>query len=323
MKYCHILSAIFLVAIFQLSGCSSSTGSDNSEALSVPADLEIYYTGNAEVTLIWQDISDSDLKGYNVYWTVGEELTPIFNADSVFTVTNSITITSLNTGTLYTFGVASIDLSGNKSELAKIEGKPFEKGSPAKPTNLIVVAENIESPQIILSWAANTEPDLDYYRIYRSQNADDVAFSYSYLNTAITTSYIDDAVDVGVDYYYRITAVEKCWESSSSTVETDRVLPSVEIVSPDKFNYTSSTPEFLWQKTEGASGYKIVVKTSRIGGEIWSALINNKSQTNITYSGDIELIEGNTYYWEVGAITKTEINSMSKVGSFVVENLTE
>ncbi|MFC1552463.1 hypothetical protein ACFL6P_07855 [Candidatus Latescibacterota bacterium] len=322
MKYCHYLIILSVCAIFQLNGCSSSTGSkNNSSSPAVPDGLEIYYTGNAEATLIWDEVSDSDLKGYNIYWVVGDELSPIVNADSLFTSTNSITITSLNTNILYTFGISSVDMSGNESDLAKIDGKPFEKDTPAAPVNLLAVAENIESPQIILTWSANTEPDLDYYRIYRAGNADDVAFSYSYLNTVTGTSFIDEDVDIGVDYYYRIAAVEKGWESASSSVENDRVLPPVQIVSPDKFKYVTSTPEFLWQKTTGASGYKIVVKTSRIGGEIWSAMIDNKSQT-IVYAGE-ELVKGSTYYWEIGAITKTEINSMSKVGSFVVENTTD
>ncbi|MFC1650394.1 fibronectin type III domain-containing protein [Candidatus Latescibacterota bacterium] len=321
MKYCYIFSLFLICAIFHFNGCSSSTGNKRNNTIPlVPSGVEIYYTGNAEVKLIWDEVSDSDLKGYNVYWIVGEDIDPMSNADSLFTTTNSVTITSLNTNILYTFGISSVDNSGNESELKKIDGKPFRKDSPESPTNLLVVAENIESPQIILSWSANTEPDLDFYRIYRSHNADDVAYSYSYLNSVTTTSFIDEDVEVGVDYYYRITVVEKGWESESSSVENDRVLPPVVIVSPDKFKYVTSTPEFLWQKSEGALNYKIVVKTSRIGGEIWSAIIS-KSQTNIVYSGETELIKGNTYYWEVGAISKTEINSMSKVGSFVVENV--
>jgi len=321
MKYIYYPFMLFVCAIFLMSGCSSSTGNkNNSSSPPAPDGAEIYYTGNAEVTLIWNEVSASDLKGYNIYWVEGDELSPIINADSLFTTTNSITITSLSTNIIYTFGISSVDRSGNESDLVKIDGKPFEKDSPDAPSNLLVVAENIESPQIILSWSANTESDLDYYSIYRSANADDVAFSYSYLNSVTTTSFIDEDVEIGADYYYRITAIEKGWESASSSVENDRVLPMVQIVSPDKFKFVSATPVFLWQKTTGASSYKIVVKSSRIGGEIWSADIDNKSQTNIVYDGETELLKGEKYYWEVGAITKTEINSMSKVGSFVVED---
>ncbi|MFC1541930.1 fibronectin type III domain-containing protein [Candidatus Latescibacterota bacterium] len=319
MKYCHMLSLILVYTIFHIYGCSSSTGNNGkNNSPEIPSGVEIYYTGNAEVKLIWNEILDSDIKGYNVYWIVGEDIDPLANADSLFTTTNSVTITGLNIGVLYTFGISSVDKYENESDLREIDGKPFRKDSPDSPSNLLVVAENIESPQIILSWSANTEPDLDYYRIYRANNPDDVAYSFSYLNSVTGTSYIDEAVEVGVDYYYRITAVEKDWESESSSVENDRALPPVVIVSPDKYKYVSSTPEFLWQKTEGAFSYKIIVKTSRIGGEIWSAPVN-KTQTNIVYSGET-LIKGKAYYWEIGAITKTEINSMSKVGSFVVEN---
>ena len=320
MKYRYFFVSYLFYAIFHIIGCSSSTGEKiDITPPPVPSGLEITYTGNGMVKLVWENVIDSELKGYNVYWLAGTELDPIGNADSLFTYSNSVTISGLNNNILYTFGISSVDQNSNESAVSKITGKPFSKDNLLPPDDLIVIAENIDAPQITLSWSENSEQDLDHYNIYRALNAIDVAYSYSYITSVTLENYIDEEIDVGVNYFYLITAVEKGgWESASSSVEGDIVLPSVVIVSPKNFEYVNKTPTFLWQKTDGAKHYKIILKTSRIGGEIWNSIVG-QPETQVEYDGETELIAGNTYYWEVGAISKTEINSISSVGSFVVK----
>ncbi len=64
--------------------------------------------------------------------------------------------------------------------------------------------------------------------------------------------------------------------------------------------------------------YVLTLMSSRIGGEIWYIEVD-KNITEVPYSGPSDLISGNTYYWRVGSISKTEINSESAVGTFVVK----
>lgn len=320
MRFRYITGYIQLFAMILLSSCSSSTN-DSKIDLTPPQEpngLVITYTGNVTVGLEWENVVDTDLKGYNVYWLIGTELYPLNNADSLFTVTNYVTISGLQKDILYSFGISAVDQNDNKSTIADIIGKPFSKESPLQPSNLIAIAENIDQPNITLSWVHNIEEDLDHYNIYRAQNESEVAYSFSFVNSAVLENYVDTDVEVGIDYFYRITAVEKGgWESASSPVENDRVLPKVVIVSPVNFGYVSKIPTFTWQKVDGAAKYKIVLKTSRIGGEFWNKTINS-TETNILYDGDTELIINNRYYWEIGAISKTEINSVSEAGSFIV-----
>jgi len=313
---------ILLCAIIFSNGCSSSTGNVKIDITppTVPPSAEITYTGNGTVRLEWENVIDTDIKGYNVYWLPGSELDPLSNADSLFTVTNYVAISGLGNDILYSFGISSVDQNNNESAISHIIGKPFSKESPLFPTDLLAVAENIDQPKIILSWAQNIEEDLDHYNIYRAKNPSDVAYSFSFVISVIQENYIDIEVEIGTDYYYRITAVEKGgWESASSSIENDLVLPQVVIVSPVNFEYVNKTPTFLWQKVNGAISYNIVLKTTRIGNEIWNSTIDS-SETHIEYDGETELITGNTYYWEVGAISRSEINSISKVGSFVVQD---
>jgi hypothetical protein len=83
------------------------------------------------------------------------------------------------------------------------------------------------------------------------------------------------------------------------------------------FQYVGTAPTFTWQQVAGAKKYNVVVTTSRIGGEIWNVEVDG-AVTQATYNGKTRLISGNTYYWKVGAISRSEINSVSNIGSFVV-----
>lgn len=320
MRLRYFFVHILLCVIIFCHGCSSSTGGKIDIAPPpVPSDTEITYIGNGTVRLEWENVIDTSLKGYNVYWLPGPELEPLSNADSLFTVTNYVAISGLGNNILYSFGISAVDQNSNESAISHIIGKPFSKDSPLYPTDLIVIAENIDQPIITLSWIQNIDEDLDHYNIYRAHNASEVAYSFSFISSVALENYIDVEVEVGIDYFYRITAVEKGgWESASSSIKSDRVLSPVVIVSPVNFEYVSKTPTFIWQKVDGAISYNIVLKTSRIGGEIWNSTIDS-SETYIEYDGETELITVNTYYWEVGAISRTEINSISKVGSFVVQ----
>ncbi|MFC1692394.1 hypothetical protein ACFL1R_02690, partial [Candidatus Latescibacterota bacterium] len=107
------------------------------------------------------------------------------------------------------------------------------------------------------------------------------------------------------------------WESASSDVVSDYVLPTVALISPVEFAYVETSPTFSWKSVEGAKKYIIVITTSRIGGEIWNIELDSTITEKI-YSGKTKLISGNTYYWKVGAISRKEINSISPIGSFVV-----
>ncbi|MQY79738.1 MAG: hypothetical protein GH151_11175 [Bacteroidetes bacterium] len=284
---------------------------------SVPSEFEIIGIGDGAVTLSWSLVIDKELLGYYVYWQKNAEVDTL-NANRIFVTTNSIKITGLDYETLYYFAVTSIDQSGNESSLSlQKAGIALNTTRPSPPSNVAVVAENIDFPQIKVIWSVNEEPDLDHYNVYRALNSADVEDSISFVASVTFEKYYDIDVDIGVSYYYRITAVDKGGlESASSAIDSDYVLDRVKLISPVD-EYTGKNPIFKWEKVDGAVSYNIVLKTSRIGVESWNVFVDG-STTQIIYSGATALINGNTYYWEIGAISQTEINSISNLGSFVV-----
>ena len=324
MKFRYLLISVLSLALC-VNGCSSSTTSDKNIDLTpppVPTDLHFTEIGNGAVGLNWDNVLDTGLDGYYIYW-LGETGIDILYANSRFVQTNFVTISGLDYDIEYFFGVTSVDKSGNESAISvQVSGKALNTTPPLPPSNVDIVAENIDNPQITIFWFPNTEPDLDHYNIYRALKSSDVEDSLSFFTSvkSDTTSIIDFDVEVGVKYYFRITAVDKGgWKSASSAVVSDYVLYPVELISPVDFESVSKTPTFKWEKIEGAISYHIYLLESQIGGDIWDTLVNG-STTQVTYSGNIQLISGEKYYWKVGAISRTEINSISSVGTFIVRN---
>ncbi|MCF7805737.1 MAG: fibronectin type III domain-containing protein [Candidatus Marinimicrobia bacterium] len=100
-----------------------------------------------------------------------------------------------------TDGTFTFNYKYNPNGTRDFENIPEEEVPPAPPTGLTAVA----SPDsVVLTWDANTESDLRYYKVYRGDTGD--------LNTATSlvttgdTSYTDASIDSGQVYYYWVLA---------------------------------------------------------------------------------------------------------------------
>lgn len=84
-------------------------------------------------------------------------------------------------------------------------GYSVDNIAPGVPQNLVAAYNTGGGNQ--LSWDANTDPDLQYYRVYRDVNPDFVASSGNFVTGTATTSWTDPAYDGG-SVYYEVTAVD-------------------------------------------------------------------------------------------------------------------
>ena len=285
-----------------------------------PSGFEITSIGNGAVSLRWNMVEVDDLKGYNIYWR-GGALADTVTANSMFTGDTSMTLANLDYEILYYFAISAVDQSGNESALSvQLNGKALNTTSPSPPTGVNSAAESVNVPLINIFWEQNSEPDLAYYKVYRALSPAGLEDRESaFVDSVFTEFYTDYDIEIGTMYYYLITALDKAdWESAASPIASDKALLPVDLVSPINYQITSDTPTFRWQPVDGAVKYELTLKGSRIGSEIWYNDVNSDT-TDITYTGSSALISGNTYYWQVGAITKTDINSVSPVGMFIVK----
>jgi len=124
--------------------------------------------------------------------------------------------------------------------------------SLAAPTGL---ASTSALGQILLSWNANAESDLDHYRLHRATTS---GGPYSQIGTAVGTSYTD-VVAGGATYYYIVKAVDSAGNVSEASGETSgRALRQV------RYEQTSASLFGTWQSRNdtSASGYSYVRSSS-------------------------------------------------------------
>ena len=281
--------------------------------------------GDGEVQLHWSAAADSDWAYFVVYRAEG-------GGESVATDTTygtTLRDTGLDYETQYAFHVVSVDRSGNVSDASlSVSGQPLNTLSPQAPQSLRAVGHNIPVLQQLdmwLDWDANTEADLDMYRVYRSEG-DDFAGSTPLLSVG-SPRFVDERIEVGTWYWYWVTAVDRGGkESPPSLAATDVALAPPSLVAPVQGELTSALPRFHWHPVPDATGYRVIVTTSATSGETSDMALT--SDTTAVFRGRVlsgeeraALASGEVYHWKVVASTREDgsENSVSEVESFKVQ----
>ena len=183
--------------------------------------------GNSTVSLDWNNNSEGDLRGYNVY----RSITPgggYIKLNSSFLTSSSYTDNDASGDRTYYYIVTALDLSGNESGYSnEVSATPADTIPPAVPTNLTAAAGH---GTVSLNWNDNGESDLAGYNIYRSTTS---GSGYAKLNGSLLTSsdYNDSTVSNGTTYYYIVTAADTgsnesgySGEASAATTGTGAIL---------------------------------------------------------------------------------------------------
>jgi len=201
VTYYYVVSAVDL---------GSNESGNSNEASATPVDAPpvaptglIATAGDGEVDLEWNDNTEGDLDGYNVY----RSLTSSSNYTQInvgLVATSNYTDSSVTNGVTYYYVVTAVDLGANESGNSNEASATPADAPPAAPTGLIATPAN---NQVGLDWNDNTEGDLDGYNVYRSLTSGD---NYTQVNVGLVTSsdYTDSTVTNGVTYYYVVTAVD-------------------------------------------------------------------------------------------------------------------
>jgi hypothetical protein len=160
--------------------------------------------GNSTVSLNWNDNTETDLSGYNVYrsTTSGTGYTKL---NGSLLGSSNYTDSNANGARTYYYFVTAIDTSNNESNDSNVvSATPTDTIPPAAPTGLTAIAGN---QTVSLDWNNNSESDVNGYNVYRSITS---GSGYSKLNGALLSSsnYTDNSVTNWTTYYYVVTAVD-------------------------------------------------------------------------------------------------------------------
>jgi fibronectin type 3 domain-containing protein len=160
-------------------------------------------SADRQAILNWNDNTELDLRGYNVYRSLsggGTGYTPV----AMYLMDSNFTDTSVSNGVYYFYRVASIDMSGWESPLtAEINVVPRDSIPPAAPTGLTATAGNA---QVVLDWNNHSETDFYEYWVYRSTTS---GGPYTKIrDNLITSAYTDTNVVNGTTYYYVVKNID-------------------------------------------------------------------------------------------------------------------
>jgi len=289
-----------------------------------PRALSVERIGDGEVWLNWQAADGEDEVLYVVYRSVGNVAAVAI--DSTFQTRYKDQ--GLQYELEYTYRVTAVNGGGESEPSNAVSGQPLNSLTPQVPTAVRAVAHHLEvlgQLDITLDWSENPETDLVGYRVYRSTEAGFTPSVEHLLMQVSGPGFIDEEIEVGTVYYYRITAIDGGGKESKASEEvSDVALPSPVLLVPVAGEETSAPLTFTWNRLPEARVFRVIVTTSLTSGEVSDMPLT--SDTTAVFAGRIKegrlvtLEPGQVYYWKVVASTRAEgaENSVSRVESFRV-----
>jgi O-glycosyl hydrolase len=181
-----------------------------------PTNLTATAVSPSEIDLDWDDNSEPDLDGYNVYR--GTKSGGPYSQVASDVSSSDYADGGLSPSTTYYYVVTAVDVADNESDdsnQASATTQDPDLTPPAAPTGLSAAAAG--SSQIDLDWDDNTEPDLDSYRVYRDDTS---GGPYTQIASDVPSSdYSDTGLSAATTYYYVVTAVDTSTNESSASDE--------------------------------------------------------------------------------------------------------
>jgi fibronectin type 3 domain-containing protein len=174
--------------------------------------------GEGEILVGWDANSEPDLDHYRLE----RSSTPVFGPDRIpiETPETSHQDSGLTPGETYYYRVIAVDAGVNESDPSSVASATAADFAPAAPSDLAAAAGPGQG-EVTLTWSANTEPDLDRYRVER--DTVELFGPSAVIFWATDATYLDSGLEVGVSYYYRVFAVDVGGNESAPS-------PTVEIV---------------------------------------------------------------------------------------------
>jgi len=206
------------------------------EVAAPPTDLRVR-AAETELVITWSPpaaneggTQPANVGGYNLYRRAGGGPPARLNAEPLREP--SFVDRGFQFGTSYEYTARSLSLPpGTRDPAAAIESNesapaaitPRDVFPPTAPTPVTVASIN---GVVSLFWPANPEADVAGYHLYRSDDgkAPDAAWVKINARLQTATSFRDDRVQIGKQYFYRLTAVDSAGNESPRSETVSEVV---------------------------------------------------------------------------------------------------
>ncbi|HME52483.1 MAG TPA: fibronectin type III domain-containing protein [Candidatus Lokiarchaeia archaeon] len=291
----------FKIAAVNLAGI----GANSTEVYATPAivptapqGLNVMAWGNAYVTLAWTTPASNGgaaITGYSIY----RGITP--GAETFLVNTGNVTVyndTGLTNGQIYYYEVAAVNGAGTSALSAEVFATPATV--PTAPQTLSMSSTG--NRWIYLTWAApsnNGGSAVINYAIYRGTSSGTEVLIATIGNVLL---YNDTGLTNGQTYYYKVVAINAIGTSLQSAEVSGK--PATIPAAPQTLSVSSTGNGWIyltWAAPANNGGSVVtnyaVYRGTSTGSEVLVATIGNMLLYN-----DTGLTNGQTYYYEVGAV---------------------
>lgn len=264
----HLVSNYYRIVSVDVDGNEAVSFSDLGYVVdSMPPSMPTGLTGsidtNGIVDVEWTPGPEEDLIGYRIYWSNNKDLEFTQLVGDVIPGINfrdSINIKTLNEEIYYK--VVAVDHRYNHSEYSEV--LTIKKPDIVPPAEALIHRYEVDDKGITIAWYTSTSKDVTKQELMRRKGNgewENVGGSMSLTDT----SYIDQNVEKGTTYEYKVVVTDDANLTSTSNVLTatfaDKGLNETEVKT--NLNVTGNNAQLSW--TSNANSAKYVLFKQRNG----------------------------------------------------------
>ena len=278
-----------------------------------------------EIRLTWEKSPDREVTGYKIYRSQHSDrddrlITSLKDRDKTHYVDKGSGENPLGDAVRYFYRITAYYPSGNESKKSKA-ASATTKGKPSPPRGLTATGDMIR--EVPLSWNPNPEPDVQGYRVYRSDSKGGHYRLIGKVDRRSKTSFVDSQglMDKG-EYYYRITAVNVAdveGDPTEPVSATTRGIPLAPQGLTAKAGMVKSVSiEWTPPPDPEVRGYIVYRSHSRDGPFAEIQKIRGEKKSSFLDGGHLKkkLTDGTIYYYTVRSYNKVDVLSQeSKIVS--------
>jgi fibronectin type 3 domain-containing protein len=243
--------------------------------------------GCSAASVSWNSMAGAT--GYNIYWATTPEVSKS-TGTKIANVTSPYTHSGLTSGKTYYYVVTAINDCGESSVSSEVSAAPG--AAPPAPAGVNASAGD---RQVTLSW--NSLAVATSYNIYWGTTPE-VSKSTGTKIANVTSPYTHSGLTSGKTYYYVVTAINDCGESSVSSEVS--AAPGAAPPAPAGVNASAGDRQVTlsWKSVTGATSYNIYWGTSYGVSKSTGTEIANATSPFL-HTGTAN---GTTYYYVLTAV---------------------
>lgn len=269
-----------------------------------PAILPHEIVDEVSVKISWEvrDTPDKDLDGFIIAKSESPDGPYDIISDMLPVGERSFTDKNVRDLPPHYYVVSAVDTAGNSRMSAPMFALFPDSIPPATPAGLIGTVDS--SGIVLLRWKANTEQDLQGYRVFY---ANDPSHEFQQLTTVITTdtSYTDTLTlkTLSKHIYYKVTSLDWNFNHSpfTSALEVkkpDIVPPSAPVIRDVQSAVDAVT--ISWYRSPTSDAREHLLLRRRVGEAQWSEMLRTADAARTTYR-DEKADAGEVYEYAVQA----------------------